>query len=78
MATGTSLGVFLVPAGALGALQYWKSGNLAWKSSLLIAAGLFFGAFIGARIALALPAATLRKSFAVLLVLVAVQLWFKK
>ena len=78
LATGTSLGALLLPVGALGAWQYWKAGSLQWKPSLLIALGLFVGAFFGARIALALPAPTLRKVFAVFLVLVAVQLWLKK
>jgi hypothetical protein len=75
MATGTSLGALLLPVGALGAWQYWKAGSLEWRPSLLIATGLFFGAFIGARIALTLPAPVLRKAFAVFLVLVAVQMW---
>ena len=77
-ATGTSLGALLLPVGALGAWQSWKSGSLEPRASLLIAAGLFVGAFFGARVALALPAPTLRKVFAAFLVLVAVQLWFKK
>ena len=76
-ATGTSLGALLLPVGALGAWQYWKAGNLEWKASLLLAAGLFFGAFFGARVAQHLPAAVLKKSFAIFLVLVAIQLWRK-
>ena len=77
MATGTSLGALLLPVGALGAWQYWKAGNLEWRASLLIAIGLFFGAFVGARIAQQLPAPVLKKAFAVFLVLVAIQLWRK-
>lgn len=78
MATGTSLGALLLPVGALGAWQYWKAGSLEWRPSLLIATGLFVGAFFGARFALAMPAATLRKVFAVFLAVVAIQLWFKR
>ena len=78
MATGTSLGALLLPVGALGAWQYWRAGNLEWRASMLIAAGLFIGAFFGARIAQDLPAPVLRKAFAVFLVVVAVQLWLKK
>ena len=77
MATGTSLGALLLPVGALGAWQYWKAGNLEWKASLLLAVGLFFGAFFGARIAQHLSAPVLKKSFAIFLVLVAIQLWRK-
>lgn len=77
MATGTSLGALLLPVGALGAWQYWKAGNLEWRASLLIAVGLFFGAFFGARVAQQIPAPVLKKAFAVFLVLVAIQLWRK-
>ena len=77
MATGTSLGALLLPVGALGAWQYWKAGNLEWKASMLIAVGLFFGAFVGARVAQHLSAPVLKKSFAIFLVLVAIQLWRK-
>jgi uncharacterized protein len=76
-ATGTSLGALLLPVGALGAWQYWKAGNLEWRASLLIAVGLFFGAFVGARVAQGLPAPVLKKVFAVFLVLVAIQMWRK-
>ena len=76
-ATGTSLGALLLPVGALGAWQYWKAGNLEWRASLLIAVGLFFGAFVGARVAQQLPAPVLKKTFAVFLVLVAIQMWRK-
>jgi uncharacterized membrane protein YfcA len=77
MATGTSLGALLLPVGALGAWQYWKAGNLELRASLLIAVGLFFGAFVGARVAQHLSAPVLKKSFAIFLVLVAIQLWRK-
>ena len=77
MATGTSLGALLLPVGLLGALTYWRAGNMDWRASMLIASGLFFGALGGALLAHQLPAATLRKVFAVFLVLVAVQLWRK-
>jgi uncharacterized membrane protein YfcA len=77
-ATGTSLGALLLPVGFLGALQYWKRGDVDVKASFLIALGLFAGALLGARIGLALPARELRRAFAVFLVLVSAQLWFRK
>src|ERR671921_2568752 len=47
-ATGTSLGALLLPVGALGAWQYYKNGHLDVRASLLIAVGIFFGAYFGA------------------------------
>lgn len=74
-AVGTSLGALLLPVGMLGAFAYYRSGNLELKASLLIAAGLFVGAWFGARIALSLSPVNLTRAFAVFLALVAVRMW---
>jgi len=75
-ATGTSLGALMLPIGAaVGAWQYHRAGNLDVRASLLIAAGIAVGAWIGARVALHLPQQTLQRAFAVLLVIVAVRVW---
>jgi uncharacterized membrane protein YfcA len=75
LATGTSLGVFLLPVAALGALSYWRAGNVNVKGSLLVAAGLFVGSFLGAQLSLGMGDATLKRALAVLLVVVAGRLW---
>jgi uncharacterized membrane protein YfcA len=77
VATGTSLGALLLPAGLLGALVYYRAGNLNVKAALLIALGLFVGAYFGAQFAQDLRAGTLTRLFAVFLVFVAVRLWFE-
>lgn len=74
-AVGTSLGALLLPVGMLGAFAYYRSGNLELKASLFIAAGLFVGAWFGARIALSLSPVNLTRAFAVFLALVAVRMW---
>ena len=76
-ATGTSLGALLLPVGLLGAMAYRKAGHIDMRASLLVALGLFFGALVGARIALVMPAAVLQRAFAVLLVAVAVRMFLK-
>jgi uncharacterized membrane protein YfcA len=77
-ATGTSLGALLLPVGFLGAMQYWKRGDVDFRASLVLALGLFLGAFAGARLGLTLAPNMLRRAFAVFLVLVAGQLWFRR
>jgi uncharacterized membrane protein YfcA len=75
MAVGTSLGALLLPVGVLGALAYYRTGNLQLQASLLIALGLFIGAHFGARLALTLSAVQLSRAFAIFLVLVAARMW---
>ncbi len=77
LALGTSLGALLLPVGLLGAYTYWENGELNPRASLLIALGLFFGAYIGARLSLTLPAATLQRLFAVFVAAMAIRLWFE-
>ena len=75
-ATGTSLAALLLPVGALGVWEYYKKGHLNIPAALLLAVGLFFGAWIGARLAQQLSPTQLKRAFAVFLVLVAGRLWF--
>jgi uncharacterized membrane protein YfcA len=75
-ATGTSLAALLLPVGALGAWEYYRTGSLNVGAGLLIALGLFVGAGIGARFSLQLSPAALRRAFAVFLALIAVRMWF--
>lgn len=74
-ATGTSLAALLLPVGALGAWHYYRNGYLDLRVATLIAAGLFLGAFLGARVALTIPARDLQRAFAVFLAAIAVHLW---
>ena len=78
VATGTSLGALLLPVGALGAWEYYRNGNLDVRASLLLAVGLFLGAFFGAKFAQTLTPIQLKRAFAVFLVLVAVRVWTAK
>ncbi len=74
-ATGTSLAALLLPVGALGAFEYYKRGNLNITAALWVALGLFFGAWVGAKLAQQLSPVQLRRGFAVFLVLVAGKVW---
>jgi uncharacterized membrane protein YfcA len=77
-ATGTSIGALLLPVGALGAWEYYRTGNLDLRASLLLALGLFLGAFFGAKVAHMLTPVMLKRTFAVFLVLVAIRVWTAK
>jgi len=75
-ATGTSLAALLLPVGALGAMEYYKRGNLNITAALWVALGLFFGAWVGAKLANHLSPVQLRKAFAIFLVITAGRMWF--
>ena len=78
VATGTSLGVLLLPVGLLGVWEYHKAGNIRIGPALWIAAGLFVGAYFGAKIAQQMSPLVLRRLFSVFLLFVAVRLWMEK
>ncbi len=75
-ATGTSLAALLLPVGALGAWEYYKRGHLNIPAAAFIALGLFFGAWVGARLAQNLSPIQLKRAFALFLVVVAGRMWF--
>ncbi|PYP78617.1 MAG: permease [Gemmatimonadetes bacterium] len=74
-ATGTSLGALLLPVGALGAWQYYKNGHLDVRASLLIALGIFVGAYLGAIAMQQLNPVMAKRVFALFLVIVSVRIW---
>jgi uncharacterized membrane protein YfcA len=76
MATGTSLGALLLPVGGLGAWEYYKHGDVKLGVSALLAAGLFVGAFFGARFAQNIPPVMLKRAFSVFLILVAMRMYY--
>jgi uncharacterized membrane protein YfcA len=73
-ATGTSLTALLLPVGALAVWSYAQDGHVDVKVGLGLALGIFIGALVGARVALGTSDVTLRRGFAVVLVLLAVRL----
>jgi len=77
-AQGTSLAMLLPPTGLLAFLQYYKTGNANLGVGLIMAVGVFFGGYLGGHWAQLLPVASLRKGFAVFLVLAAAKMFFQK
>jgi uncharacterized membrane protein YfcA len=73
-AVATSLAAQLIPFGLPGVLRYYQEGVLDLWVALPLALGLAVGAIGGARIALNLPSATVKRLYGVFLA--AVGVWF--
>ena len=73
-ATGTSLAALLLPVGFLGALEYYRRGQVNIPYAALIAVGLFVGALLGAKLAGSVSDVVLRRAFGALLLLVSAKL----
>ena len=77
-AQGTTLALLLPPTGALAFWQYYKSGHADLKLGLLLAVGIFFGGYFGGKWAQHISSGGLRKIFAVMLVGIAIKMFFEK
>lgn len=73
VAVATSLGALLPPVGMLGALEYYRQGNLDLWTALPVALGLLVGAWFGARITIGLPSATVKRLYGVFLLVIGVR-----
>ena len=76
MAQGTSLGVLLLPVGILAMWQFYKAGYVDVKAVGFIAIAFLLGGYFGSKITLALPQDTVKKIFAVLLLVISIKMLF--
>ncbi len=74
-AIGISLAV-IIPTAISGTAKHFLSGNVDLKLALIIAGSAIIGAWLGASFAQALPAAQLKKVFAVFLILIGCNMLF--
>ena len=74
-AHGTSLAALVVPVGIfLGAMQYYKRGEVNVGYAAAVAVGLMIGAYFGARLAGSMSDVMLRRVFGAFLLLISVKL----
>lgn len=75
-AQGTSLGLILLPVGILAVLNYHKQGHVDFKVVGLLSIGFLAGSYFGSKVALNLPQETVKKIFAVFMIIVAIKMLF--
>lgn len=75
-AQGISLAMILFPVGILGVINYYKKGYVDFKYAGLLAVGFLIGSYVGSKFSLSLPQETVKKVFAVVMILLALKLLF--
>ena len=66
-AQGTSLGLLLLPVGILAVLNYYNKGQIDVKVVAVMSIAFVLGGWLGSKLALRLPADTVKKIFAIFL-----------
>lgn len=74
MAQGTTLAMLTMPIVILGALQYYRAGNVNLQVAIFMGIGLFIGGYFGGWIANNLQTDVLRKIFGVTLFLISIKM----
>jgi uncharacterized membrane protein YfcA len=75
-AQGTSLGLLLLPAGILAVVNYYKEGYVDYRVVGVLALGFIVGSFFGSKVALSLPQETVKKIFAIVMLIVSIKMLF--
>jgi uncharacterized membrane protein YfcA len=75
-AQGTSLALIMLPVGVFGVIQYYKQGHVDYRIVGLLAIGFIVGSFFGSKLALTISQETLKKIFAVLMIIIAIKMLF--
>ena len=77
-AQGTSIATLLLPIGIFAFWPYYKDGQVDIKLAALVALGFAVGGWFGGEWAQHLPAAMLRRGFALLLLGLSIKIFFSK
>ena len=75
-AQGTSLALIMLPVGIFGVIQYYKQGHVDYRIVGILAIGFLVGSFFGSKLALTISQETLKKVFAVLMIIIAIKMLF--
>lgn len=74
-AQGTTLALLVPPIGILAVWKYYQNGYVDVKTATIICIGFVIGGYLGSMTAVHVPQDTLRKIFAVLLILLGVKMF---
>lgn len=75
-AQGTTLAMLAFPVSLVGAYTYYQKGMVDWKIAGLLCIGFVIGGYFGSKYAVNVPSLTIKRYFAVLLIIIAVKFLF--
>ena len=75
-AQGTSIAIMLPPIGLFAVYNYYKAGYVNIKYAFVIAMAFMVGGYFGSSLALKLSPDVMRKVFSVILVIIAIKMFF--
>jgi len=75
-AQGTSLGLLLLPAGILAVWNYYKQGYIDIKVVGIMCVSFMLGGWLGSKFSLSISQETVKKIFAIVLLLVGCKMLF--
>lgn len=73
-AQGTSLFLLLLPTGIFAVMNYYKAGYVEWKTALIISSTFLLGGFLGSKLAISIDQNTVKKIFAVFVIIVGLRM----
>ena len=75
-AQGTSLGILLLPVGILAVMQYYKQGHVDVRVVVIVSLAFIVGGLFGSKLALTLNEITVKRIFAVFMLVMAIKMLF--
>jgi len=77
-AQGTTLALLIPPIGILAVWKYYQKGYVDIKTAAIICVGFIIGGYLGSLNAVSIQQDTLRKIFAITLIVLGVKMFFGK
>ena len=75
-AQGTTLAMLSFPVSFVAAYNYWQKGMVDWKIAMILCVGFIVGGYFGSKLAISIPSLTIKKVFAVLMIVIAIKFLF--
>lgn len=77
-AQGTTLFMFLFPIGILGVYNYYKEGQLDYKSAIIMMLTFIIGSYFGSKTALSIDTKLVKQVFGAFIVLIGLKMLLNK